>query len=65
MKISETIERECCAHKDLIEYKGKRNQSNEYPPKLHFCKYCGQLWYATREMDASGGSETVVERILI
>lgn len=53
MKITETIERECCDHrKDLIVYKGLL--SGRYIDKPRFCKHCGQVWQFVRYTDAAG-----------
>jgi hypothetical protein len=62
MKITETIERECCRWPgDLEAYNGKKvKQFPESGPasRIYFCKHCGQLWHSIRrpgEMD--GGRE--------
>ena len=53
MKITETIERECCVPgKDLVEYKGLL--SGKHINKPQFCKHCGQVWQIERYTDAAG-----------
>ena len=37
MKITETIERDCCAKDDMLPVDG-------FVGKLKFCTYCGQIW---------------------
>lgn len=67
MKIKETIERECCASSDLLQYNGKVNtkewaSGNKY---FRFCKHCGQIWRSTKVMDAAGGYESDREKVII
>ncbi len=58
MKITETIERECChPQHDLKLYQGIAIKGERNPK---FCVHCGQIWIWTRragEMD--GGYEKV------
>lgn len=48
MKITETIERECCEERDLKPYGGKTimcpsgKTDNCY---FSYCSHCGQLWF--------------------
>ena len=58
MKITETIERDCCTPTDLRCYSGPvlPGFTAEYAKKvrLSFCTYCGSLWFFIRrpgEMD--------------
>jgi len=37
IKITETTERQCCAHKDLKKYRGEGSKTIEM-----FCQHCGQ-----------------------
>lgn len=55
IKITETMERDCCERVDLKEYKGRDNRIHE---KLYFCKHCGQYWYYEKYTDAAGSSDT-------
>jgi DNA-directed RNA polymerase subunit M/transcription elongation factor TFIIS len=62
MKISETVERECChCQHDLKTYRGKPiGDLGESFGKIRFCVHCGQLWRwyrAPGEMD--GGLEKI------
>lgn len=45
MKITETIERECCQPDDLVKYQASFPKCHPLPVCLHFCKYCGQWWH--------------------
>ena len=42
MKITETIERDCCQEQDLKPYHGDKTKSFLVP--THYCIHCGQLW---------------------
>jgi len=64
MKIKETIERECCTHKDLKEYKGIKNK-NLIGRSLFFCIYCGQAWLEVRKMGPAGNMEDNLEKICL
>jgi hypothetical protein len=58
MKITETIERDCCQHSDRRVFRGRITDPSLKDQKLWFCVHCGQLWWWTRkpgEMD--GGPE--------
>jgi hypothetical protein len=57
MKITETIERNCCEQKDLKPYLGNKAL------KLLYCVHCGQLWEWNRRMDAAGSMEDCLERV--
>ncbi len=65
MKITETIERECCDERkgDLQPYMG----AAEFDGKraFFFCIHCGQVWVEDRRMDAAGGSETYLRKIRV
>lgn len=61
MKITETIERECCAPGDLKQYQGLMKCPG-HRPKFRFCTYCGQLWMLVREMGPAGSMEDNWER---
>lgn len=53
MKITETIERDCCNYSDLKTYKGIGYNKNARYSVL-FCPHCGQIWHYIRkpgEMD--------------
>ena len=64
MKITETIERDCCEFKDLKPYKGYvLSEENGKPRKLMFCQYCGQLWQYVRKMDAAGSMDSDLEKV--
>ena len=57
MKITETVERECCSWRtDLKIYRGRPILGyTEKVNRLRFCVHCGQLWHWIRapgEMDA-------------
>ncbi len=68
MKITETIERECCEPRDLKPYSGKFNGYSELPLSwqvtVQFCIYCGQLWREEGYTDAAGGMDTRLVRVL-
>lgn len=49
MKITETIQRECCQSNDLLIL-GDGKSHKDY----RFCKYCGRHFEKEYEMDASG-----------
>ena len=63
MKITETITRECCENKDLVDYKGLASVYMErLKPK--FCKLCGQVWFLEKspgDMD-SGYVKFIIAR---
>jgi len=64
VKITETIERDCCLSKDLKPYNGKMNPSvKKYHP--YFCIYCGQIWIGDTEMGPAGSNEPVTKPINI
>ena len=46
MKITETIERECCSHEDRRPYKGPviRDLPGSVPQPEFFCVNCGAWW---------------------
>lgn len=59
MKIKETIERNCCEHRDLKPYRGLMSPMLEkYVKDLYFCVHCGKVWRHTTQMDAAGGTES-------
>ena len=58
MKISETIERDCCQYSDLKEYCGEYTASVR---DFKFCQYCGQLWTTEQEQDPSGNRSNAVQ----
>lgn len=63
MKITETIERECCAPgKDLVEYKGLRTDSAKKNPFMR-CKHCGQIWEWVKFSDAAGNMDERLEKV--
>ena len=65
MKITESIERECCEPgKDLIEYKGLRADHSLNNP-YRVCKHCGQIWEEERYMDAAGSMDTRLVRVVL
>lgn len=60
MKITETIERECCQPNDLAQYQGNPIMSHSKHP-FKFCKHCGQVWAWVRSAgEIDGGLERVV-----
>ena len=59
MKITETIERECCQPGDLRPYAGFQ----EAPDGIWFCAHCGQLWGYRRITDNEGAPSRVECRI--
>jgi len=64
MKIKETIERECCQQgKDLKPYQGLK--FSDTIVKISFCIHCGQLWFLTSQMDAAGGTESILKKVTI
>ena len=65
MLIKETVERECCYYpKDLKIYDGLRSMAMG-KRKLLFCVHCGQVWYWSKEKEASSESEDTLERFII
>ena len=64
MKITETIERECCQQKDMRPYRGKLSPLLKVNKPL-FCVHCGQVWIHVSQMDPAGGTETVLEALEI
>lgn len=48
MKITETIERDCCQFADLKPYKGQVEKGSKERSRK-FCVHCGQQWEWTRE----------------
>lgn len=69
MKITETIERECCAPKDLKPYKGKlfveSLSAGMTSKRLSFCVHCGQIWVEARQMGPAGDTEYHLEKVEI
>lgn len=73
MKITETIERECCDERlgDLRPYRGSavRKVDKSVVPEMDsrgifkFCVHCGQIYRKTRQTDAAGGSEDVLVKV--
>ncbi len=65
MKITETIERECCDERegDLHIYMGEAEFDGSWA--FFFCIHCGQIWVEDRRMDAAGSSETYFRKILV
>jgi hypothetical protein len=63
MKVTETIERDCCdPNKDLEPYLGILSAAaNRFSPE--FCIQCGQIWVTSRRMDAAGSSEDYLRPI--
>lgn len=52
IKITETIERQCCdSSKDLNEYKGRQEHKDR---EYKFCVHCGQIFMWSRRIDSSG-----------
>lgn len=43
MRIVETVERECCAVKDMKPYKGGFTGGRSFPLNPQFCVHCGQI----------------------
>ena len=46
-KITETIQRACCADSDLVPVRAKLSNSGMYPGKydrIFKCRYCGDMW---------------------
>jgi hypothetical protein len=59
MKITETIERECCDFRhDIKPYKGVVKSNAKYK----FCVHCGQIFESVRECDPAGSMETSWEK---
>ena len=53
MKITETIERNCCDRvKDLVRMNNDKGQKVDYC----FCKHCGRHFTLKSQLDASGSS---------
>ncbi len=66
MKITETIERECCDERkgDLKQYRGDPKSTTSLArDKMLFCVHCGQIWIEDRRMDAAGSSETYFRKV--
>lgn len=66
MIINENSERECCEFEDLLPYHGKmadwlEKNKDRYKPK--FCKYCGQIFYHSKEMGPSGSMEPCLMKL--
>lgn len=61
MKITETIERECCEGQDLKRYMGVLKNSTINP--IFYCKHCGELWIPRRKMHLDDGPELRYERL--
>lgn len=61
MKITETIERECCETKDFIRYEGILRTSSIDP--IFFCRHCGELWIPERHVVVGDGSALKWERL--
>lgn len=60
MKISETIERECCTRADLIPYNGTNFHVTHLARlKYMFCRHCGCIWGTERRMDEAGSMSPV------
>ena len=58
MLIKETVERNCCEERDMVQYRG-RVPKLDHDQMLNsaFCKHCGQLWTAEAYTDAAGGQD--------
>lgn len=64
MKISETIERECCQTRDLRKYQGLVDTIvKTFKPE--FCIHCGQIWIHDREMGPGGSYEPNFRKIIV
>lgn len=63
MKITETIERECCEPQDLRVFKGERK--GPAPPLLKFCAHCGQIWTIETASDGFGQEKKTLVRVAI
>jgi hypothetical protein len=59
LKITETIERDCCENQDLATYRGLTKMAAYRRPK--FCKHCGQIWYFGSQPDGAGSSVNVLK----
>jgi hypothetical protein len=65
MKITETIERDCCHQKDLLPYKGVRSDILNYGKNLQFCRHCGQIWFWERKMDEAGSGADYLVKMMV
>jgi hypothetical protein len=62
MKITETIQRECCdLRKDLKPIQGTPRIGNDH--KYLFCIHCGRHHVGNSERDAAGGVDWVYRRV--
>ena len=52
IKISETIERDCCQVQDLMAYQGLQKRPTD---KYKVCKHCGQTFVYDRCRDGGAG----------
>jgi hypothetical protein len=59
VKITETIERECCQREDLKPYPGQPSSNQRYwgAQKYVFCKHCGRAHEAVSSTDAAGSRD--------
>lgn len=55
MKITETIERECCQRSDLKPL--QQSPKSGHIPRYMFCKYCGTHHQMHSFTDPAGGSD--------
>jgi hypothetical protein len=66
MKITETIERDCCARIDLKPYLGLSTiQVRDGRARLLFCIHCGQIWRPEKFMDAAGSMDSELTKVTI
>jgi len=64
MKITETVDRECCQRQDMKPYNGKIGaEVKRFRPR--FCVHCGQVWIVDSEMGPAGSNEPVDKKVTI
>ncbi|MFA6088629.1 MAG: hypothetical protein WC755_02080 [Candidatus Woesearchaeota archaeon] len=61
MKITDSVERECCAFSDLVQYNGEVGEKYK-KENLSFCKYCGQIFII--KQGNGNGSELSIYKII-
>ena len=64
MKVTETIERECCDPRDLV-WVNHKSLSKLDGDDVGVCKHCGQAWVSYNGHDAPGSKAGSRERICI
>lgn len=63
MKISETVERDCCQQRDFKPVEGTKIIGRI--PSLVFCQHCGHYWEYTSCRDAAGSADYEYRKLKI